>query len=197
MEATDIVVIYHSGYGHTKRVAESVAEGAKGKLIVIDENGEIPTEAWDQIDTANGIIFGAPTYMGGPSWQFKKFADASSKAWFADKWQNKVFGGFTNSASINGDKLSVLVYFALLAAQHRGIWVGVEQKSANLKSSQRDDLNRMGSFLGPMAQTPADADPGEMSIGDLETAKIYGARVALIANHLAALQQKLKIQETS
>ena len=25
-------------------------------------------------------MFGTPTYMGGPSWQFKKFADASSKA---------------------------------------------------------------------------------------------------------------------
>ena len=57
-------------------------------------------------------------------------------------------------------------------------------KSANTKASQRDDLNRMGSFIGPMAQTPADATPEEMSPGDLETARLYGARVAEIAGRL-------------
>ena len=32
---------------------------------------------------ADAVVFGSPTYMDGPSWQFKKFADASSKPWFA------------------------------------------------------------------------------------------------------------------
>ncbi|WP_175564229.1 flavodoxin family protein, partial [Pseudomonas aeruginosa] len=31
---------------------------------------------------ADAIVFGSPTYMGGPAWQFKKFADATSKPWF-------------------------------------------------------------------------------------------------------------------
>ena len=31
-----VVVIYYSGYGHTKRVAETVAEGARADLIAID-----------------------------------------------------------------------------------------------------------------------------------------------------------------
>lgn len=30
------VVIYHSGYGHTKRVAEQVAQGANAQLVAID-----------------------------------------------------------------------------------------------------------------------------------------------------------------
>lgn len=179
------VVIFHSGYGHTQRVADAVADGAKARLLQIDADGCLPVEEWASIDEAGFIIFGSPTYMGGPSWQFKKFADASSKPWFADSWKNKVFGGFTNSASLKGDKLSTLQYFALLAAQHRGLWVGVGMKSANKKSSQRDDLNRMGSFLGPMAQTPADAAPEEMSPGDLETARLYGLRVADIAAGLS------------
>jgi NAD(P)H dehydrogenase (quinone) len=54
-------------------------------------------------------------------------------------------------------------------------------KSSNTKASQPDDINRMGSFLGPMAQTPADATPEEMSSGDLETARLYGGRVAEMA----------------
>jgi multimeric flavodoxin WrbA len=40
--------------------------------------------AWEKLDAADAIVFGTPTYMGGPSWQFKRFADASSKAWFLE-----------------------------------------------------------------------------------------------------------------
>jgi NAD(P)H dehydrogenase (quinone) len=178
------VVIYHSGYGHTSRMADAVAQGAQASLLQIDADGNVPDSAWADINAAPYVILGSPTYMGGPSWQFKKFADASSKPWFSDSWKDKVFGGFTNSASINGDKLATLQYFTLLAAQHRGIWVGVGMKSSNTKASQRDDINRMGSFIGPMAQTPADAAPDEMSSGDLETARLYGMRVAEIAARL-------------
>lgn len=182
------VIVYHSGYGHTVRMAAAVAEGAgtDSVLVAIDPEGNIPDDAWQILADADAIVFGSPTYMGGPSWQFKKFADASSKPWFEGAWQNKIFGGFTNSASINGDKLNTLEYFFLLSGQHAGIWVGLDIKPANVKASKRDDLNRMGSYIAPMAQTPADASPEEMSSGDLETARLYGARVALIAGQFRA-----------
>jgi len=175
------IVVYHSGYGHTQRMAQAVAEGAGASLYPIDAHGDLTEDAWAALDTADAIIFGSPTYMGGPSWQFKKFADTSSKAWFANKWQDKVFGGFTNSASLNGDKLNTLEYFVLLAGQHGGLWVSLGVKPANVKASKRDDPNRMGSYIAPMAQSDADAAPGEMSVGDLQTARAYGERVASIA----------------
>ena len=106
---SQIVVVYHSGYGHTQRVAQLVAEGAGAQLLAIDADGNLPEGGWDMLNAADAIIFGTPTYMGGPSWQFKKFADASSKAWFSRAWQDKVFAGFTNSASFNGDKQVTLV----------------------------------------------------------------------------------------
>ncbi|MET3215515.1 flavodoxin family protein [Burkholderia sp. A2] len=180
------VVVYHSGYGHTQRMAAAVADGAGAALVAIDADGHLADDAWNSLADADAILFGSPTYMGGPSWQFKKFADASSKVWFDSGWQNKIFGGFTNSASVNGDKLNTLEYFFLLAGQHGGIWVSMDIKPANLKASTRDDLNRMGAYIAPMAQTPADASPQEMSPGDLETARRYGARVAAIAGQLRA-----------
>ena len=91
-----VVVIYYSGYGHTKRVAETVAEGAQAELIAIDSNGDIQESDWQKLNDAKAIIFGAPTYMGSVPWQFKKFADATSKAWFVRSWQDKVFAGFSN-----------------------------------------------------------------------------------------------------
>lgn len=117
------VVVFHSGYGHTERLAKVVAEGAGAALIAIDQNGDISDEARQALDEADAIIFGSPTYMGGPSRQFKKFADASSKAWLGRKWQDKVFGGFTNSASLNGDKQVTLIALQTLASQHGGLWV--------------------------------------------------------------------------
>ncbi len=172
------VVIYHSGYGHTQRVAQSVAEGANAQLIAIDADGNMPDGAWDALAAAGAIIMGSPTYMGSVSWQFKKFADASSKPWYSQSWKDKVFAGFTNSASLNGDKHSTLHYLFTLAMQHGGIWVGLGVLPSNSKAAKRDDPNYLGSYAGAIAQLPSDAGAMEMSQGDLDTARNYGKRVA-------------------
>ena len=181
-----IVVVYHSGYGHTQRMAQSVAEGAGAELLAIDADGNLPEGGWDTLDAADAIIMGSPTYMGSVSWQFKKFADASSKAWFVQKWKDKVFAGFTNSATMNGDKLSTLHYLFTLAMQHSGVWVGTGLMPSNAKSAQRNDVNYVGSSSGAMAQTPSDAGANEMLPGDLETARLFGKRVAEVTARFKA-----------
>lgn len=181
-----VAVVFHSGYGHTQRMAQSVAEGAGAELVAIDANGNLPEGGWDTLAGADAIIFGSPTYMGSVSWQFKKFADASSKPWYTQAWKDKIFGGFTASANVNGDKHSTLHYFMTLAMQHSGIWVGTGLQYNNTKASQRDDINYLASFAGPMAQTPGDAGGAEMNAGDLETARRFGARVAALADRFKA-----------
>jgi multimeric flavodoxin WrbA len=173
-----IVTVYHSGYGHTKRMAEAVAEGAGAQLIAIDAEGNLPAGGWEALQAADAIILGSPTYMGSVSWQFKKFADASSKQWFTQQWKDKLFAGFTNSATMNGDKLSTLHYLFTLAMQHAGIWVGTGMMPSNSKAATRNDVNYVGSFSGAMAQSPSDSSPEEMLSGDLETARLFGKRVA-------------------
>jgi len=179
-----VVVVFHSGYGHTQRVAEQVAEGAGAQLIAIDAEGNVPDSAWETLATADAIIFGAPTYMGAPSWQFKKFADATSKAWFTRAWQDKVFGGFTNSASLNGDKQVTLIALQTLASQHGGLWVSLGLPPSNAKAMSRNDVNSLGGSVGLLVQSPSDASAAEISQGDLETAQQYGKRVADIAAKL-------------
>ncbi|SFD66458.1 flavodoxin family protein [Paracidovorax konjaci] len=180
----NIAVVYHSGYGHTQRLAQAVADGANAQLVAIDADGNLPEGGWDTLAAADGIIFGTPTYMGGPSWQFKKFADASSKAWFSRAWQDKVFGGFTNSASLNGDKQVSLIALQTLASQHGGIWVSLGMLPSNAKAATRNDVNNLGGSVGVLAQSPSDASVQEMLPGDLETGRAYGARVAQIAQRL-------------
>lgn len=181
-----VAVVFHSGYGHTLRMAQSVAEGAGAELVPIDAEGNLTEAQWNTLNAAAAIILGSPTYMGSVSWQFKKFADATSKPWYTQAWKDKVFGGFTNSANVNGDKHSTLHYFMTLAMQHGGLWVGTGLNYNNTKASQRGDVNYLASSAGPMAQTPGDASAGEMNAGDLETARLFGKRVADIAVRLVA-----------
>jgi len=180
-----IVIVYHSGYGHTKKIAEAVAQGSGGALIAIDAEGNIPDTAWDQIQAARTVVFGSPTYMGSVSWQFKKFADASSKAWFHQAWKDKIAAGFTNSATMNGDKFSTLHYFMTLAMQHSMLWVGSGLMPSNSKAATRNDINYVGSFGGLMTATPSDASPDEVVPGDIETAKKFGQRIADITVRFA------------
>jgi multimeric flavodoxin WrbA len=174
-----IVVVYHSGYGHTERVADFVAQGAKAQKVVINADGNVDEAGWSALNGADAIIFGSPTYMGMVSWQFKKFADATSKQWFASAWRDKVAGGFTISASPSGDKLSTIQYFITLAMQQGMIWVG--QPSLN-----DGNVNRLGSNSGVMAQVGPTSPAADIPQGDLDTAKAYGERVAAITAKLAA-----------
>ena len=184
---TTVAIIYHSGYGHTSKAAEAIhagasAAGAKAELIAISPEGSISDEQWASLAAADAIVFGSPTYMGTVSWQFKKFADASSKPWFTQQWKDKIAAGFTNSATMNGDKLSTLHYLFTLSQQHSMIWVGTGLMPSNSKAAQRNDINFVGSFSGLMTQSPSDSSPEEGPLpGDLETAKLFGKRIAEVA----------------
>jgi len=171
------VVVYHSGYGHTQRVAQFVAEGAKAQLIAIDADGNVSDADWTAIHAADAIIFGSPTYMGMVSWQFKKFADTTSKQWMSGAWKDKVAGGFTISSSPSGDKLSTIQYFITLAMQQGMVWVG--QPAMN-----DGNINRIGSNSGVMAQVGPTSPAADIPQGDLDTAKAYGERVAHVAAKL-------------
>ena len=181
-----IVIVYHSGYGHTRKIAEAVASTSGAELLAIDAEGNLPEGGWDKLAAAKAIVFGSPTYMGSVSWQFKKFADASSKPWFTQVWRNKLAAGFTNSASMNGDKLSTLHYMFTLSQQHSMLWVGTGLMPSNSKASTRNDINYVASFAGLMSASPSDASPDEMVAGDIATAKKFGERLQEAVTLLAA-----------
>ena len=185
-----IVIVYHSGYGHTAKIAAAVAEGSGGTLLAIDAEGNLPTiggvGGWEQLAAASTIVMGSPTYMGGASWQFKKFADASSKQWFTLAWKDKLAAGFTNSATLNGDKFSTVQYMFTLSQQHGMLWVGMGMHAPNAKKATRDDINNVGGYAGLMTVTPSDASPDEMVPGDIATAEVFGQRVAAATARLAA-----------
>ena len=176
-----IAVVYHSGYGHTQAVAEAVAKGAESvagvTVTLISVAAAKAREA--ELDGADAIIFGSPTYMGGVSAEFARFKDWTSKRWMTRAWQDKLAAGFTVSASWGGDKQNTLNQLLTLAAQHGMVWIGLGLAPGNNHSKGSiDDLNRTGASLGVMAQ--ANADQGVEGIGasEFRTAQALGKRVA-------------------
>ena len=179
-----VSIIYFSGSGHTTKLAEAVAKGAasvdgvKTHLIAISGDDIVKGRyqndgSFAQLDASDAIIFGSPTYMGGPAAQFKAFADASGPKWYTGAWRDKVASGFTVSGSPSGDKFSTLQYFFTLAMQHGMIWVGLGEMPA-----QPNGINRIGSSSGVMVsagQEPPDVAP---DAGDKLTGEILGRRVA-------------------
>ena len=181
-----VAIVYHSGYGHTAAVAQHVAKGAgevpgvEAALYKAEDLASPDTGPWDQLAAADAIIFGAPTYMGSASAPFKQFMDASSKVWFGQGWKDKLAAGFTNSGSWSGDKLNTLIQFATFAAQHGMNWVNLGlMPGFNKKGSTAEDLNRVGSYLGLMAQSNIDEGPDTAPVSsDRRTAELFGRRVA-------------------
>jgi multimeric flavodoxin WrbA len=188
--STRVAIAYHSGFGHTEKQAEAVARGvecvsgARAELLSVEE---LTDSLWKRLARADAIIFGAPTYMGGPSGVFKTFADASSEVWAEDGWKDKIAAGFTNSGHMHGDKLNTLVYFAIFAAQHGMHWINLGMKGGwDTSEGSAGDLNRLGSWLGAMAQSNKDEGPDIVPPpSDLLTAELLGRRVALVTRQLA------------
>jgi len=179
-----IAIVYHSGYGHTEVQAEHVRKGAasvKG-VETLFIKAEDAINNLEQLENADAIIFGSPTYMGSVSAKFKEFMEVSSSIWFKQRWKDKVAAGFTNSHSLSGDKLNSLMQMAVFASQHGMIWVGQAElnQSPDGEPGKADAINRIGSFLGAMAQSENDTPEVTPPSGDLKTAELLGERVANI-----------------
>jgi NAD(P)H dehydrogenase (quinone) len=182
-----VSIVHFSGSGHTTKLAEAIARGAASvpgvqtKIVSIQGNDIAEGRYHNdpllaELDSSDAVIFGSPTYMGGPAAQFKAFADATGERWMRRAWKNKLAAGFTVSNSPSGDKAGTLQYLVTFAMQHGMVWVGLDELPM-----QTNGTNRLGSYSGVMAQ--AGFDSPEVSPGpeDKLTGELLGKRVATLA----------------
>ena len=188
-----ISIVYVTNNGHTAAIAEAIGRGASTvenvsvRLIEIAQR-DIKDGRWSNADTekllqeSDAIVLGSPTYMGMVSARLKIFLEWAFDPWRAQAWKDKIAAGFTNSASQSGDKLNTLIDLAVFAAQMGMIWVGVgDPPGNNWSGGSRDDVNRLGTWLGAMSQSNGDQPATEEPpASDRSTASRFGRRVALI-----------------
>ena len=178
MEKAIISIVYHSLGGHTKQVAEVLAQNMETELAEI--NLIHVDEASDKLALLHGsdtIIFGCPTYFGNVSAGFKKFMELTGGFWYKQLWKDKLATAFTLSSTTNGDKLNTLTSLALFAAQHSMIWIsqGILPRFCN--DEQTDGQNRMASYLGLMVQSNNGRDVHPLHPGDQLTIELFAQRI--------------------
>jgi multimeric flavodoxin WrbA len=189
--AVTVAVVYHSVHGTTRVLAEHLAAGARlvpgARVHLVEIRAEDVTagrwydaEVMALLERADAIVMGCPTLMGSVSAVFKAFMEAVFTPFVTQGWKDKLAGGFTMSASQSGDKLGVLQQLAVFGAQLGMQWIGVgDMPGNNWSGGTRDDVNRLGSWLGLMSQSHSDLGPEHAgSRGDLITAERYGERIA-------------------
>ena len=169
-----IAIAYFTGSGHTRRVAETIADGA-GAAALIDIEAMTPAD-WQDLDEAEAIVFGAPTYMGSSAARYDVFLEEASSRWPAQLWADRIAAGFTVATYPSGDKLSTLVRLAVYAAQMGMIWVGQAEIGAPV-DPDKPGINSAGSWLGLSATSSRDKTE-LVGADDLETARRFGARIA-------------------
>jgi NAD(P)H dehydrogenase (quinone) len=176
-----VCILSHSITGTTSMLANSIfagassVEGCTATLITLDGvdilEGRYANEAnFRQLDSCDAMIWGCPTFMGGPSAQFKAFADASSDRWSDQCWEGKLCAGFTVGSNLSGDQLATLQYLSILAAQHGMLWVGLNIPGGY----DSEGRNRLGAQLGLISQSVGATVPAI----DLVTASYFGKRIA-------------------
>jgi NAD(P)H dehydrogenase (quinone) len=162
--AVTVLIPYHSVTGNTEKMAQGVAEGAKGITgtnVVTKAVGEVTTE---DLLSSDAVIVGSPVYFGTMSGEVKTFLDNWLLKFgvFRDlKMRNKVGGAFATGASISNGKETTML--AILGAMAMNQMVAVSG----------------GGAFGASATTGPDS-PG-IDEKELESAKALGKRVAEVA----------------
>lgn len=174
-------IIYFSKSDVTGQLARALMEGlqSSGPIDLLEYHitgqeiieGRFRNEAiLLSLTDCQAIVFGSPTYMGGPAAQFKAFADATSEIWCDQAWSGKLAAGITSGSAPNGDQSNTLHYFMTLASQHGMLWAGVD----SALGYDKKDINRLGSQPGVTAHSP----DGLLHEVDRATAIYLGERIA-------------------
>ena len=201
----NVLIVYYSMYGHIRRMAEAVKEGAgsvsgadvmlcrvpetlpadvlqkMGALETQKALAPIPVCTVDDLAAADAIIFGTPTRFGNMCGQMRQFLDATGGLWAKGALVGKVGSVFTSSATQHGGQESTILTFHVTLLHHGMVIVGLPYAFAG---QMRIDEITGGSPYG--SSTIAGGDGSRMpSANELAAARYQGKQVTEIAAKLA------------
>jgi NAD(P)H dehydrogenase (quinone) len=201
----NIQIIFYSMYGHVHRMAEAVAEGARGieganvslyqvaELVpeaALERTGakqarqafaDIPFAQPNQLIDADALIFGTPTRFGNMAAQMRNFLDQTGGLWARGALINKVGSVFTSTGTQHGGQETTITSFHTTLFHLGMIVVGVPYSCQEL--TNMDEITG-GSPYG--AGTLAGSDGSRLpTVNELAIARFQGKHVAEITRKLA------------
>jgi len=200
----NVQIVFYSMYGHTYKMAEAVAEGAREvedvevslyqvpELVpeeVLERAGakaaraafaHIPVAKPEQLAEADAIIFGTPTRFGNMCAQMRNFLDQTGPLWMKGGLIGKVGSVFTSTASQHGGQETTITSFHSTLLHHGMIIVGVPYSEQRLVN-----MNEITGGTPYGASTLAGGDGSRQpSENELAIARFQGRHVARIARKL-------------
>ena len=191
MQKLVISIVYHSGKGHTRQVAELLAGSmeAEDTIIHLMNTGEAKID-FALLAKSDTIVFGCPTYFGNVSAGFKEFMEATGNFWYKQTWKDKLAAGFTTSSTTNGDKLNTLTSLLLFAAQHSMCWISLGILPRFINDEQTDGQNRMASYIGLMTQCDNSQNTvSTVHTGDQLTIELFASRIIDVTRRFKKILQ--------
>ena len=197
---TKVLVLYYSTYGHVEKMADAVAEGARGvygaevtvKRVPELMPPEVARKAGVKLDQAaittpaeladyDAILIGTPTRYGRMASQMANFLDQTGSLWASNALVGKVGSAFTSTATQHGGQ-EMTLFSIITNLLHFGMVVVGLPYTASLQ--MRVDEVTGGS---PYGATTIAAGTGERlpSENEIELARFQGRHVAEIASKLA------------
>jgi NAD(P)H dehydrogenase (quinone) len=200
----NVLIVYYSMYGHIRRMAEAVMEGASnvsgaavriyrvpetlpeevlikmGALEAQKAQANVPVCKVEDLVSADAIIFGTPTRFGNMCGQMRQFLDSTGGLWAKGALVGKVGSVFTSSATQHGGQESTILSFHITLLHQGMIIVGLPYSFAG--QMRIDEMTGCSPYG---ASTIAGSDGKRMpSENELDAARFQGKHVAEIAAKL-------------
>jgi NAD(P)H dehydrogenase (quinone) len=194
----DLLVLYYSRTGATRKLAEAIAEGIEsvagcnarlrtlpGVSTVIEAvEPDIPAsgppyvEKRDLVECA-GMALGSPTRFGNMAAPVKYFLDGTGAEWLAGTLEGKPACVFTSTGSLHGGQETTLVSMTLPLLHHGMLIVGLPYSEPDLMTTTSGGTPYGASHVaGPDAQRAVDPVERRLAIA-------LGRRLANVTSQLA------------
>jgi 6-phosphogluconolactonase len=165
-----ILVAYHSRTGNTEQMARGVVEGTKRVPGVVTTLKKVSEVSKEDLDAADGIILGCPTYFANVPGEMKTIIDDWNWKMKVD-FTDKVGGAFATAGGQVGGQEHVVVSLLLFMLHNRMVVAGPLYRNEKTGSIWAE--SGASAITGPL-------DPG-VGEGELDGARRLGERVARLA----------------
>ncbi|MPW26826.1 NAD(P)H:quinone oxidoreductase [Alkalibaculum sp. M08DMB] len=207
-----MLILFYSTYGHTYKMAEAVAEGAREikdaevtikrvpetlPVEVIEQIGaleaqsvfsHIPIVNTGELSDYDAIVFGTPTRFGNMAGQMRNFLDTTGGLWASGSLIGKVSGAFTSSGTQHGGQESTILSIHTTLLHHGMIIVGLPYSFSG--QSGVDEV-KGGSPYGASTIAGASGERQPSKI-ELDGARFQGKHIASITSRLGVQGDPIK-----